>query len=118
MSAANKHKGSTFELDVLKWFRKKGYNAERLRLAGSKDEGDLVVYVAGKPYLFECKATKKIDLPQFWRELQAEVINYAAARDMAANPIGYVIVKKRNGSIDDAWVIQTLKQWSDQYKND
>ena len=118
MSAANKRKGSTFELDVLKWFRKKGYNAERLRLAGSKDEGDLVVYVAGKPYLFECKATKKIDLPQFWRELQAEVINYASARDMAASPIGYVVVKKRNGSIDDAWVIQTLKQRSDQNTKD
>jgi Holliday junction resolvase len=118
MSAANKRKGATFELDVLKWFRKKGYSAERLRLAGSKDEGDLVVYVSGKPYLFECKATKKIDLPQFWRELQVEVVNYAEARDMAAGPIGYVIVKKRNGSIDDAWVIQTLKQWSDQYKNE
>jgi Holliday junction resolvase len=117
MSATNKRKGSKFEIDVLKWFRCKGYNAERLRLAGSKDEGDLVVYVAGKPYLFECKATKKIDLPQFWRELEAEVINYAAARDMKANPIGYVLVKRRNASTEDAWVIQTLKQWSDQYKD-
>jgi Holliday junction resolvase len=117
MSATNKRKGSKFEIDVLKWFRGKGYNAERLRLAGSKDEGDLVVYVAGKPYLFECKATKKIDLPQFWRELEAEVINYAAARDMKANPIGYVLVKRRNASTEDAWVIQTLKQWSDQYKD-
>ena len=47
MSAKNKRKGSKFEIDVMKWFRSKGYNAERLRLAGSKDEGDLVVYVAG-----------------------------------------------------------------------
>ncbi len=116
MSAANKRKGSKFEIDVLKWFRGKGYNAERLRLAGSKDEGDLVVYVAGSPYLFECKATKKIDLPQFWRELEVEVINYAVARDMKANPIGYVLVKRRNGSIEDGWVIQTLKQWSEQHK--
>jgi len=117
MSAANKRKGSKFEIDVLKWFRGKGYKAERLRLAGSKDEGDLVVYVAGTPYLFECKATKKIDLPQFWRELQAEVINYASARNMGASPIGYVLVKRRNGSIEDGWVIQTLKQWSEQYKS-
>jgi Holliday junction resolvase len=116
MSAANKRKGSKYEIDVLKWFRGKGYSAERLRLAGSKDEGDLVVYVAGSPYLFECKATKKIDLPQFWRELEAEVINYAVARDMKANPIGYVLVKRRNGSIEDGWVIQTLKQWSQQYE--
>jgi len=116
VSAANKRKGSKFEIDVLKWFRGKGYNAERLRLAGSKDEGDLVVYVAGTPYLFECKATKAMDLPQFWRELQTEVINYAAARNMSASPIGYVLVKRRNGKIEDGWVIQTLKQWSEQYK--
>jgi len=48
--------------------------------------------------------------------LEAEVINYAAARDMKANPIGYVLVKRRNGSIEDGWVIQTLKQWSEQHK--
>jgi len=116
MSAKNKRKGSKFEIDVMKWFRGKGYNAERLRLAGSKDEGDLVVYVAGVPYLFECKATKKMDLPQFWRELQAEVLNYAEARDLKVGPIGYVLVKKRNGKIEDGWVIQSLKQWSEQYR--
>jgi len=27
-----------------------------------------------------------------------------------------VLVKKRNGKIEDGWVIQTLKQWSEQYK--
>lgn len=118
MSAANKRKGSKFEIDVLKWFRGKGYSAERLRLAGSKDEGDLVVYVSGKPYLFECKATKSMDLPQFWREMQVEVANYAEARNMPAAPIGYVLVKRRNGSIEDGWVIQTLRQWSDQYKDE
>jgi Holliday junction resolvase len=116
MSAKNKAKGSKFETDVMKWLRSKGYTAERLRQAGAKDEGDLVVYVAGVPYLFECKATIKLDLPQFWRELQAEVINYAEARGLNVGPIGYVVVKRRNGSIDDAWVIQSLDQWSKQYK--
>jgi Holliday junction resolvase len=116
MSAKNKAKGSKFETDVMKWLRSKGYTAERLRQAGAKDEGDLVVYVAGTPYLFECKATKKFDLPQFWRELQVEVLNYAEARNITVGPIGYVIVKRRNGGIDDAWVIQSLDQWSKQYK--
>lgn len=116
MSAKNKRKGAKFETDVLKWLRKKGYTAERLHLAGAKDEGDLVVYVAGTPYLFECKATIKLDLPQFWRELQTEVLNYAEARGLNVGPIGYVVVKRRNGSIDDAWVIQSLQQWSEQYK--
>jgi len=116
MSAKNKTKGSKFETDVMKWLRSKGFTAERLRQAGAKDEGDLVVYVAGTPYLFECKATIKLDLPQFWRELQTEVLNYAEARDLTVGPIGYVVVKRRNASIEDAWVIQSLDQWSRQYK--
>ena len=49
MSAKNKRKGSKYEIDVMKWLRSKGYKTERLRLAGSKDEGDLVVYVSGVP---------------------------------------------------------------------
>ncbi len=118
MSAANKRKGAQFETDVLKWLRQQETvrSAERLSKAGSKDEGDLVVYVAGTPYLFECKATIKLDLPQFWRELEIEVLNYAEARDLTVGPIGYVVVKRRNAGIEDAWVIQSLDQWSKQYK--
>ena len=37
MSAANKRKGAKFEIDVMKWLRKKGYISERLRLSGQKD---------------------------------------------------------------------------------
>lgn len=116
MSAANKRKGAKFEIDVMKWLRKKGYISERLRLSGQKDEGDLIVYVSGTPYLFECKDTKTLNLPQFWREIQAEVVNYAEARSLKVNPIGYVLVKRRNAGIEDAWVIQSLDQWSKQYK--
>ena len=116
MSSYGKRKGATFETSVVKWLRSRDILAERLTKAGAKDEGDLVVYVAGSPYLFECKATKKFDLPQFWRELEIEVLNYADARDLTVGPIGYVVVKRRNASIKDAWVIQSLDQWSKQYK--
>jgi hypothetical protein len=43
----NKAKGAAFEIDVMKWFRGLGVLAERLRLAGKDDEGDLVVVVIG-----------------------------------------------------------------------
>ncbi len=45
----NKAKGAAFEIDVMKWFRGLGVLAERLRLAGKDDEGDLVVLL--KQYL-------------------------------------------------------------------
>ena len=95
----------------MKWLRGKGVSAERLRLAGKDDEGDIVCIVAGQPYIFELKATVKMDLPGFWREAVAEAKNYAKARGMKQTPPAYVIVKRRNGSIEQSWVIQDLEQW-------
>jgi Holliday junction resolvase len=109
--AAAKARGSQFETGVLKWLRGKGVTAERLRLAGKADEGDIVCFVSGKPYVLELKATAKLDLPGFWREAVVEAENYAKARGITPTPPAYVIVKRRNASIDQAWVVQTLEQW-------
>ncbi len=109
--AAAKARGSQFETGVLKWLRTKGVTAERLRLAGKADEGDIVCFVSGQPYVLELKATAKLDLPGFWREAVVEAENYAKARGITPTPPAYVIVKRRNASIDQAWVVQTLEQW-------
>jgi hypothetical protein len=111
MSAANKRKGSLFETSILKWLRSKGVSAERLRLAGKDDEGDIVAIVAGQPYVFELKATVKMDLPQFWREATLEAANYAKARGLDEVPPAYVIVKRRMAGLEQSWVIQDLEQW-------
>ena len=84
---------------------------ERLTKAGANDEGDLVTIIAGKTYILELKNVKKIDLPRFWEEAEVEAINYAKARDLQEVPLHYVIVKRRNTSIDRAWVVQDLTQW-------
>ena len=111
MSAANKRKGSAFETGILKFLRGKGMSAERLRLAGKDDEGDIVCMVAGQPYIFELKATAKMDLPQFWREATTEAFNYAKARNIDPVPPAYVIVKRRMAGLEQAWVVQDLTQW-------
>lgn len=95
----------------MKWLRKAGVLAERLTKAGSKDEGDMVVVIAGKTYILELKNRKKLDLPQFWREAQVEALNYAKARGIGEVPPAYVIVKRRNAGIEKSWVIQDLEQW-------
>jgi Holliday junction resolvase len=105
MSQYNKTKGATFETDVLKWLRKVGVLAERLTKAGSKDEGDMVAVIAGKTYILELKNRATLSLPQFWREAQVEALNYAKARGLGEVPLHYVVVKRRNASIDQAWVI-------------
>jgi Holliday junction resolvase len=111
MSQYNKTKGSQFETDVMKWLRKTGAIAERLTKAGAKDEGDIVTVIAGQTYILELKNRATLSLPQFWREAQVEALNYAKARGIGEVPLSYVIVKRRNASIDQAWVIQDLTQW-------
>ena len=111
MSQYNKTKGSQFETDVMKWLRKMGAIAERLTKAGAKDEGDIVTVIAGETYILELKNRATLSLPEFWREAQVEALNYAKARGIGEVPLSYVIVKRRNASIDQAWVIQDLAQW-------
>ena len=111
MSQYNKTKGSQFETDVMKWLRKMGAAAERLTKAGAKDEGDIVTVIAGETYILELKNRATLSLPQFWREAQVEALHYAKARGIGEVPLHYVIVKRRNASIDQAWVIQDLTQW-------
>jgi Holliday junction resolvase len=110
----SRRKGASFETAVLKLLRAKKFVAERLRLAGKDDEGDIVCMVAGRPFIFELKATAKMDLPQFWREATTEAFNYAKARGLDVAPPAYVIVKRRMASIEQAWVIQDLNQWISQ----
>jgi hypothetical protein len=95
----------------MKWFRGLGVLAERLRLAGKDDEGDLVVVVSGQTYILELKNRATLSLPEFWREAEVEALNYAKARGIGEVPLHYVVVKRRNASIDQAWVIQDLAQW-------
>ena len=97
--------------DVMKYLRKLGHFAERLAKAGASDEGDIITIIAGQSYILECKNRKSLNLPQFWAEAQTAAANYAKARGMVATPPAFVVVKRRNASIADAWVIQPLSEW-------
>jgi len=107
----NKAKGAAFEIDVMKWLRSMGQIADRLRLAGKDDEGDLVVVISGQTYILELKNTARLNLPEFWRQAEVEALNYAKARGVGEVPLHYVVVKRRNSGIDKAWVVQDLTQW-------
>lgn len=111
MANPNGRKGAQFETDVMKFLRSVGALAERLTKAGANDEGDLVCIVSGKTYILELKNRKALNLPEFWSEAQVEALNYAKARGLGEVPLSYVIVKRRNSGIENAWVIQDLKQW-------
>ena len=108
----NKKKGAEFESAIVKLLRKLGHTADRIRLGGQGfDQGDIVAVIAGKTYVIEAKNVKRIDLPTFWDEASIEAKNYAKARNLEQVPPAYVIVKRRNASIEKAWVICPLEQW-------
>jgi phosphoribulokinase len=71
----------------------------------------MVVIISGETYILELKNRQTLSLPEFWREAQVEALNYAKARGIGEVPLSYVVVKRRNASIDQAWVIQDLTQW-------
>lgn len=110
MANPNGRKGSKFETDVTSWLRTHGALAERLAKAGANDEGDLWVYINGHYYILELKNRKKLDLPAFWEEAQAEARNYAKARGVDV-PQAFVVVKRRNHGIEKSWVIQDLESF-------
>ena len=112
MANKNGRKGAQFETDVLKWLRKLGFLAERLTKAGAKDEGDIVCVASGQTYIFELKNRRSINLAEFWEEAVVEAANYAKARGLGEAPLHYVIVKRRNHSISQSFVIQSLEQWA------
>ena len=93
--------GTRWETDVVRYLREHGYKeAERRALAGGVDMGDIVN--AG-PFVWECKATKSIDLAGGLDETKAETINADAA-------FGFLIVKRRRKSTGEAYAVMTLEQ--------
>ena len=110
-------RGKGFEPDLMRWFRDQGYDCERLALAGSLDEGDLVVkgfIVNDIPIdvIVEAKApgaSNRIDLSGWLNEADIERNNYAKARNKEPLDIlRLVVIKARNKSIKDAYVVQRL----------
>ena len=58
MANPSGRKGAAFEIGVLKWLRSRNVIAERMRLVGKKDEGDIVAIseVGGLHHRYERRA--------------------------------------------------------------
>ena len=90
MTNPQKQKGSTFEREIVGYFRSHGYNAERTRAGWSDDRGD--VHGVSHPVLgnftIECKNHKTMDLAGWRKELERE-------RLANGGGLGAVVHKKR-----------------------
>ncbi|MEW1959802.1 hypothetical protein [Kineococcus sp. NPDC059986] len=105
-------KGGLWERSILDWLRKDGYDAERLRLAGKEDEGDLVVKDGQAQYIIEAKDVARWSLPDWWRQAVVERDNYAKHRGLdPANLTPLVVVKHRGKGTGQGWVITSMEEF-------
>jgi Holliday junction resolvase len=106
-------KGPLWETTLLKYLREHQLDAERLRLTGKEDEGDLVVKDGGV-VIVEAKNEKKIDLAGYLREAEAEARSYAKHRKLDPDLITPVaIIKRRNHGAGQAYVVMTVDTFFD-----
>ena len=105
----NKAKGARWELDLLDYFRNQHLVAERMRLTGKHDEGDLMVYLNAQTVLvIEAKNEQSFKPGPWINEANIEAVNWATARNATVNVIPVVVAKRRNNSTGKAYVIMEL----------
>lgn len=111
---SHKARGANFETDLRDYFRRIGYDSERLARRGSKDEGDIVVRkdFLGHVGIIEAKApgqSGRIDLSGWTKEAQVEARNYSEARGLEeASVLPAVVIKARGKGIADSYLVLRL----------
>ena len=92
-------KGSRFEREVLDYLRERGYDAERLRLTGKEDEGDILIRVGpyGTRFVLEAKNVKRMSLAGWTQEAEVEALNYADHRGINYDDVHWAVVHKKHG---------------------
>lgn len=117
MTNANARKGALFETDLMAYLRTGGLMVERLPKTGKEDECDLVVmgalFARGQRFeVIEAKNRARLDLPQWLRERDIGVANYAKHRGLdVADVGGVVVVKRRNSRIGNSFVLTTVDDY-------
>lgn len=96
--AAPRQPGRPMESGLVECLNLAGLKAHRLRLAGSKDRGDVAIEGLDEVVL-ECKDTRTVALSEWWKEAEQERVN-AEAR------YAFVAFKRHGvGDLSEQWVL-------------
>ena len=107
----NKRAGAAWETKLLDELRAEGFDVERLRLSGAKDEGDLAIRIGGKRVVIEAKAGA-MHPADFVRQASVEAANYADRRGLLGMDVtGVAVVKARGKNWKDAYLLTTLGEY-------
>ena len=108
----NKRNGTGWEIELLKGLREAGLDAERLRLNGKDDEGDIVVREAEGTYLIIEAKSGAFQPGPFITEAERERQAFAKNRSLSLDEVdGIAIVKRRGQSWRKAFVLTTVEDY-------
>lgn len=107
MSAANKAKGSKWEIDIENYCNEVGVRARRLPRAGVKDIGDVAIELRnGHTLVVEAKNTKVAQLKEFLRQADIEADHYEERYNTVTYPV--VALKARQQGTGEGRIVMTL----------
>lgn len=114
-NAKNRRDGAAFESAVVNYLRDRGLEAERLRLSGKQDEGDVTLRdKVGVAAVLELKAGKNLSVRRWYDdEAVPEAQNFANRRSMIEPPMPVLVMKSHNKSIGKALVTISLEHYLD-----
>ena len=110
MSQYPQRAGKKYESDLMKYLRESGFDAERLRLTGAEDEGDLLLRNGARRYVIEAKRTKGFNLAGWVKEAEVESYNYANHRGLGY-PYFLVVHYARGQGLGRSYVTTTLDEF-------
>lgn len=108
----NKRNGAQWEMDLLNGLRSLDYDAERLRLTGKEDEGDLVIRETDGCYLVIEAKSGAFQPGTFMAEAEVECKNFAKHRGLDEEVVDKVVIVKRRGQPwTKAFVLTTVEDY-------
>ncbi|MFG2209962.1 hypothetical protein [Streptomyces sp. NPDC048638] len=109
---ANRRKGAAWETELLAGLRSVGEDAERLRLTGAEDEGDLVIREDGGLFIVIETKNARFEPGPFLDEAERERLNFAKHRGISPDQVeSIVIVKRRGKGWRKAFVLTTVEAY-------
>lgn len=108
----NKRRGALWETELLDGLRSAGMDAERLRLTGKEDEGDIVVREGDGLYLVIEAKSGAFQPGTFIGEAEVEAKHFAKHRNLSEDDVDKIVVVKRRGqSWRKAFVLTTVEDY-------
>lgn len=108
----NRRAGKAWERDIEQGARQRGYDADRTRDTGTKDQGDLCIRVGGQFVVVEAKNAALQPGP-FVEEALLEAKHFAELRSLPAERVHPVVFVKRRGKADigEAFALTTIDEY-------